>query len=99
MNAAFDEAMPENYDALVLPGGRAPEYLRLNPKVLDTIRHFAREKKPIAAICHDHPVADGAYVVAASVFALIRFAPLRSKSPVARMPRSAWPKPLRMVNW
>jgi len=52
LNAAFDDAMPENYDALVLPGGRAPEYLRLNPKVLDAIRHFAREKKPIAAICH-----------------------------------------------
>ena len=51
-NSAFDDVMPETYDALVLPGGRAPEYLRLNHKVLDTIRHCAREKKPIAAICH-----------------------------------------------
>ena len=43
LNAAFDDVMPQNYDALVLPGGRAPEYLRLNHKVLETVRHFARD--------------------------------------------------------
>ena len=64
LNAAFDEAMPEHYDALVLPGGRAPEYLRLNPKVLDAVRHFAREKKPIAAICHAAQLLTAAGVVA-----------------------------------
>ncbi len=64
LNAAFDEAMPESYDALVLPGGRAPEYLRLNPKVLDAVRHFAREKKPIAAICHAAQLLTAAGVVA-----------------------------------
>ena len=64
LNAAFDEAMPEHYDALVLPGGRAPEYLRLNPKVLDAVRHFAREKKPIAAICHAAQFLTAAGVVA-----------------------------------
>jgi protease I len=37
---------------LVVPGGRAPEYLRLNPRVLEIVRHFARSGKPIAAICH-----------------------------------------------
>jgi len=63
LNAAFDEAMPANYDALVLPGGRAPEYLRLNPKVLDAVRHFAREKKPIAAICHAAQMLTAAGVV------------------------------------
>jgi protease I len=52
LNATFDEVKAEDYDGLVLPGGRAPEYLRLNPKVLDAIRHFATAKKPIAAICH-----------------------------------------------
>src|SRR3974377_2114573 len=52
LNATFDELKPENYDALVVPGGRAPEYLRLNPKVLDVIRHFAKEGKPIAALSH-----------------------------------------------
>ncbi len=52
LNATFDEIKPESYDALVIPGGRAPEYLRLNPKVLDVVRHFATARKPIAAICH-----------------------------------------------
>ena len=48
----------------MLPGGRAPEYLRLNPKVLDAVRHFAREKKPIAAICHAAQLLTAAGVVA-----------------------------------
>jgi protease I len=52
LNATFDEIHPDKYDALVLPGGRAPEYLRLNPKVLDMVRHFFETKKPVAAICH-----------------------------------------------
>ncbi|MGA2145220.1 MAG: DJ-1/PfpI family protein [Bryobacteraceae bacterium] len=52
LNATFDEVRPEDYDALVIPGGRAPEYLRLNPRVLEIVRHFADSAKPIAAICH-----------------------------------------------
>ena len=52
LNATFDEIRPENYDALVLPGGRAPEYLRLNADVLAMVRHFSESRKPIAAICH-----------------------------------------------
>jgi protease I len=52
LNATFDELRAEDYDALVLPGGRAPEYLRLNQRVLDLVRHFASSDKPIAAICH-----------------------------------------------
>jgi len=52
LNATFDEIDPTQYDGLVVPGGRAPEYLRLNAKVLDIIRHFARANKPIAALCH-----------------------------------------------
>lgn len=52
VNADFDKIKPEEYDALVIPGGRAPEYLRLNEKVLNIIRHFANNNKPIAAICH-----------------------------------------------
>ena len=42
----------DDVDALVIPGGRAPEYLRLNPKVLDVVRHFFQARKPVAAICH-----------------------------------------------
>jgi protease I len=52
LNATFSEVKPEAYDALVLPGGRAPEYLRLNPQVLEVVRHFAQARRPIAAICH-----------------------------------------------
>ena len=50
LNATFAEVRPEDYDALVLPGGRAPEYLRLDAKVLEVVRHFAQAGKPIAAI-------------------------------------------------
>lgn len=52
LNAAFDAVRPEEYDALVIPGGRAPEYLRLNPAVLTMVRNFSEAEKPIAAICH-----------------------------------------------
>ena len=52
LNASFAEVQAENYDALVIPGGRAPEYIRLNQKVLEITRHFAQANKPIAAICH-----------------------------------------------
>ncbi len=52
LNASFDEVNPEDYDALVLPGGRAPEYIRLNKRVLEITKHFADENKPIAATCH-----------------------------------------------
>jgi protease I len=52
LNATFADVKPEDYDALVIPGGRAPEYLRLNPAVLAIVRHFADANKPIASICH-----------------------------------------------
>ncbi len=52
LNATFEEVEPETYNALVIPGGRAPEYIRLNEKVLQITRHFAQADKPIAAICH-----------------------------------------------
>jgi protease I len=63
LNATFAEVSPESYDALVLPGGRAPEYLRLDPKVLQLVRHFAQAGKPIAAICHGVQVLTAAGVV------------------------------------
>src|SRR5436305_4380708 len=52
LNATFADVKPEGYDALVIPGGRAPEYLRLNEDVLRVVRHFAEKAKPVAAICH-----------------------------------------------
>lgn len=52
LNATFADVKPDQYDALVIPGGRAPEYLRLNAQVLEVVRHFFATKKPVAAICH-----------------------------------------------
>jgi len=52
LNATFSEIRAADYDALVVPGGRAPEYLRLNQDVLAVIRHFFEADKPVAAICH-----------------------------------------------
>lgn len=64
LNATFDEVAPEQYDALVIPGGRAPEYIRLDGRVLEIVRHFAKKKKPIAAICHGAQVLAAAGVLA-----------------------------------
>jgi protease I len=63
LNATFDEVEAENYDALVIPGGRAPEYIRLNDKVLEITRHFAEANKPIAAVCHGTQVLAAAGVI------------------------------------
>jgi len=64
LNASFDEIRVEDYDALVIPGGRAPEYLRLNPQVIAAVQHFARTNKPIAAICHGAQLLAAAGVLA-----------------------------------
>ena len=50
LNATFADIKPQDYDALVVPGGRAPEYLRLDPRVLEIVRHFAEADKPIPSI-------------------------------------------------
>jgi protease I len=63
LNATFAEVRPEEYDALVVPGGRAPEYLRLNEQVLDVVRHFFEEDKPIAALCHGPQILAAAGVL------------------------------------
>jgi deglycase len=63
VNASFDQVRPQDYDALVISGGRAPEYLRLNTKVLDVVRHFASQNKPLAAVCHAAQILTAADVV------------------------------------
>jgi deglycase len=60
LTATFEEIRPGDHDALVIPGGRAPEYLRLDPRVIELVQTFARDDKPIAAICH------GAQILAAA---------------------------------
>lgn len=52
VNATFTDVEAAQYDGLVVPGGRAPEYLRLDSQVIRVVRHFAETRKPIAAICH-----------------------------------------------
>ncbi|MCH4562440.1 MULTISPECIES: DJ-1/PfpI family protein [Halomonas] len=61
LNATFAEVEVADYDGLVVPGGRAPEYLRLDERVLEMVRHFFEHEKPVAAICH------GAQLLAAAV--------------------------------
>ncbi|VVE06587.1 glutamine amidotransferase [Pandoraea cepalis] len=63
LNATFDGLSPADFDALVIPGGRAPEYLRLNDEVVEIVRHFAESDKPIAAICHGAQLLAAAGVI------------------------------------
>lgn len=63
LNATFSEIVPADYDALVIPGGRAPEYLRLDARVLTLVKHFAAAGKPIAAICHGAQILTAAGVL------------------------------------
>ncbi|HEY2925479.1 DJ-1/PfpI family protein [Piscinibacter sp.] len=63
LNASFAEVKPEAYDALLIPGGRAPEYLRMNKQVIALVQHFARENKPIAAVCHGAQLLAAAGVI------------------------------------
>ncbi|EGY24267.1 intracellular protease, PfpI family protein [Desulfovibrio sp. A2] len=63
LNADFDAVNPADYDALVIPGGRAPEYIRLNPRVIEIVREMAAAKKPIASVCHGQQVLVTAGVV------------------------------------
>jgi len=60
LNATFADIDPVSYDALVIPGGRAPEYLRLNARVIEIVQHFFHQNKPVAAVCH------GAQILAAA---------------------------------
>ncbi|MDG4577121.1 MAG: DJ-1/PfpI family protein [Defluviicoccus sp.] len=64
LNATFSEIDAQDYNALVIPGGRAPEYLRLDDRVVDIVRHFAKAGKPIAAICHGAQLLAAADVLA-----------------------------------
>lgn len=63
LNATFAEVNPSQYDGLVVPGGRAPEYLRLDQSVLDLVQHFFQNEKPVAAICHGLQILTAAGVV------------------------------------
>jgi protease I len=59
----WEAVKPESYDALVIPGGRSPEYLQLDERVLSAVRHFAEKRKPIAAVCHGPQILAAAGVI------------------------------------
>jgi protease I len=63
LNATFADVDADQYDGLVIPGGRAPEYLRLNPRVIQLVQHFEKAKKPIAALCHGAQILAAARVI------------------------------------
>jgi deglycase len=63
LNASFDDISENDYDALIIPGGRAPEYIRLNDRVLELVKHFSETNKPIAAICHGAQLLAAAGVI------------------------------------
>ncbi|WOD37126.1 DJ-1/PfpI family protein [Nodosilinea sp. E11] len=63
LNATFADINPIDYDALVIPGGRAPEYIRLNQDVIAAVQHFAQANKPIAAVCHGAQLLAAAGVI------------------------------------
>ncbi len=72
VNADFEEMDADSYDALVIPGGRAPEDLRLNEAVLEIVRRFGADRKTIAAICHGAQILTAAGVVEGKSPALVR---------------------------
>ena len=63
LNASFADIKGEDFDALLIPGGRAPEYLRLNSRVIELVKHFASANKPIAAVCHGAQLLAAADVI------------------------------------
>jgi len=64
LNATFADINVQDYDALVLPGGRGPEYLRTYPAVVAMVQHFFSTNKPVAAICHAAQLLAGSNVLA-----------------------------------
>jgi len=63
VNKMFDEVKPEEYDALVIPGGKAPERIRLNKDALRIVKYFFENNKPVAVICHGPQLMISAGVV------------------------------------
>lgn len=63
LNATFGEVNPTDYDGLVIPGGRAPEFLRLDEDILKVVRYFADNNLPIAAVCHGPQLLTAAKVI------------------------------------
>jgi protease I len=91
-------SIPPPYDALVVPGGRAPEYLRLNTKVLDIVRHFDQANKPIAALCHGPQLLAAAGILKGRMLNAYPPARRRSSWPAAPLSRSTSLTPWSTAN-
>ncbi|PHS11822.1 MAG: protease [Blastopirellula sp.] len=63
LNCTFADIQESDYDALIIPGGRAPEYLRLDERVIEIVKHFHSTDKPIAAVCHGPQILAAAGVL------------------------------------
>lgn len=88
LNATFDAVAPADYDGLMIPGGRAPEYIRLNQRVLEIVRHFAGANRPLAAICHGVQV-----LVAADVLRGRSLTAYPAMQPDVQMAGGTWIEP------
>lgn len=71
LNASFEDLDSSSYDALVIPGGRAPEYLALNESVIALVREFMETKKPVASICHGQQILAAAGVLKVTLLILL----------------------------
>lgn len=85
LNYDFENIRPEEYDSLILPGGRSPEYLRLNNEVLTIVQKFCHETKPVAAICHGVQL-----LVAGGVLNGVRTTGYASVAPEVRNAGGCW---------
>lgn len=99
LNADFAAARVEDYDALLVPGGRAPEYLRLNEQVIKLVQDFDAAGKPIAAVCHGPQLLAAAGILRVAPVALTRPAPPKSVSAAAILQRSASIRRTSMAIW
>lgn len=63
LTADFDAVKEDDYAGLFITGGRAPEYIRLNPRVIEIVQNFMKANKPVAAICHGPQILTAANVL------------------------------------
>ncbi len=99
LNASFANINPADYDALVIPGGRGPEYLRMNPAVIAAVRHFFTADKPVAAICHGAQLLAGARVLEGRTCSAYPACQAEASLPAAPTPTSRWTRPSPTASW
>ena len=99
VNADFDSVKQEEYIGLLIPGGRAPEYLRLNEKVLAIVKYFAKENKPIAAVCHGAQLLSAADVLKGRECSAYPACSVEVALPEENISRLRWTVPMLRAIW